>query len=166
MADNPTDSKQNRKYFTVEQANAMLPLVRAIVKDLADLSREVIDRRERLAHLLSQRNGQPTDVYREELVQIEEELEKDGQRLRDFVEELKRLGVEPKNGPEGLVDFPMLVDGREAYLCWKLGEPEVLFWHDLEAGFAGRQSLTADAGISPGPNPGNGLSSGPSSADH
>ncbi len=148
MADKQTS--ESRKYFTVEQANAMLPLVRAIVKDLADLSREVIDRRERLSHLLSQRNGQPTDVYREELVQIEEELEKDGQRLRDYVEELKRLGIEPKNGPEGLVDFPTLVDGREAYLCWKLGEPEVLFWHELEAGFAGRQSLTADAGAGHG----------------
>lgn len=153
MADDPTpdNSKESRRHFTVEQANAMLPLVRAIVKDLADLSRDVIDRRERLAHLLSARNGQTTDVYREELVQIEEELEKDGQRLREYVEELKRLGVEPKNGPEGLVDFPTLVDGREAYLCWKLGEPELLFWHDLEAGFAGRQSLTADAGVNPGP---------------
>src|SRR5262245_6909747 len=150
MADNPSESKQFHKYFTVEQANAMLPLVKAIVKDLADLSREVIDRRERLSHLLSGRNGQSTDVYREELVQIEEELEKDGQRLRDYVEELKRLGVEPKNGPEGLVDFPTLIDGREAYLCWKLGEPEVLFWHELEAGFAGRQSLTADAGVNGG----------------
>lgn len=148
MADNPTNDQ--RKYFTVEQANAMLPLVRAIVKDLADLSREVIDRRERLSHLLSGRNGQSTDVYREELVQIEEELEKDGLRLRDYVEELKRLGVEPKNGPEGLVDFPTLVDGREAYLCWKLGEPEVLYWHELEGGFAGRQSLTAEAGAGPG----------------
>ncbi len=162
MADNPTS--ESRKYFTVEQANAMLPLVRAIVKDLADLSREVIDRRERLSHLLSGRNGQSTDVYREELVQIEEELEKDGQRLREYVEELKRLGVEPKNGPEGLVDFPTLVDGREAYLCWKLGEPEVLFWHELEAGFAGRQSLTADAGAGPGPNAAGG--SGSTSSGH
>ena len=84
----------------------MLPLVRAIVKDLAELSRDVIDRRERLAHLLAGHNGQSTDVYSEELVQIEEELEKDGRRLRDYVEELIKLGLEPKNGQEGLVDFP------------------------------------------------------------
>jgi len=125
----------------------MLPLVRAVAKDLSDLSRDVIERRERLAHLLAGRNKQSTDLYGEELSQIEEELEKDGSRLREYVEELKRLGVEPKNGPEGLVDFPTLIDGREAYLCWKLGEPEVLFWHELEAGFAGRQSLTAEAGV-------------------
>ena len=63
MADNPTSDK--RKYFTVEQANAMLPLVRAIVKDLADLSREVIDRRERLAHCFpgAMRN-RPTSIGR------------------------------------------------------------------------------------------------------
>lgn len=143
MTDN---SKTNRKYFTVERANAMLPLVRAIVKDLAELSRDVIDRRDRLAHLLAGRNGQSTDVYSEELVQIEEELEKDGRRLRDYVEELTKLGLEPKNGQEGLVDFPTLIDGREAYLCWKLDEPEILYWHDLDAGFAGRQHLTAGAG--------------------
>ena len=138
----------SRKYFTLEQANAMLPLVRAIVKDLSELSRDVIDRRERLAHLLAGRDGDASDIYREELAQTEEELEKDGQRLREYVEELQRLGIEPKNGPEGLVDFPALIDGREVYLCWKLGEPEVLFWHELEAGFAGRQSLTAEAGVS------------------
>lgn len=138
----------------------MLPLVRAVAKDLSDLSRDVIERRERLAHLLAGRNKQSTDLYGEELSQIEEELEKDGNRLREYVEELKRLGVEPKNGPEGLVDFPTLIDGREAYLCWKLGEPEVLFWHELEAGFAGRQSLTAEAGVN-----GGGESSGASGID-
>ena len=128
----------------------MLPLVRAVAKDLSDLSRDVIERRERLAHLLAGRHKQSTDLYGEELSQIEEELEKDGNRLREYVEELKRLGVEPKNGPEGLVDFPTLIDGHEAYLCWKLGVPEVLYWHELEAGFAGRQSLTAEAGVNGG----------------
>src|SRR5215813_10054091 len=149
MTDNP---KTNRKHFTVEQANAMLPLVRAIVKDLAELSRDVTDRRDRLAHLLAGRNGQSTDVYSEELVQIAEELEKDGRRLRDYVEELTKLGLEPKNGQEGLVDFPTLIDGREAYLCWKLDEPEVLYWHELDAGFAGRQALTAGTAVDSGNN--------------
>jgi hypothetical protein len=138
-------NSSRRKYFTVEQANAMLPLVRVIAKDLVDLSREVVERRERLAHLMAGRNGRSNDVYREELSQIEEELEKDGRRLHDYVEELRRLGLEPKNGSEGLIDFPTLVDGREAYLCWKLGEPEVLFWHELDAGFAGRQPLAVGA---------------------
>jgi hypothetical protein len=133
-----------RKLFTVEQANAALPLVRAIATDLAKLSREVIDRRERLAMLLAARGERGAkDMYGEELAQIEEELDKDSQQLQEYVEELRQLGVDPKNGPEGLIDFPAMMDGREVYLCWKLGEPEVVFWHDLDAGFRGRQSLTA-----------------------
>jgi len=133
-----------QRLFTVEQANAMLPLVRAITTDLAELSREVIDRRERLSRLSGSRQ-QSRDPYAEEVAQIEDELEKDRGRLQGFVEELRQLGVEPKNGPDGLIDFPAMIDGRLVYLCWKLGEAEVLHWHELEAGFAGRQSLTASA---------------------
>lgn len=140
MADDPF---AGRKIFTVESANAALPLVRAIVTDLAQLSRDVVERRDRLSLLSAGRERGATDPYGEELVQIEEELEKDNDRLQEYVDELRNLGVEPKNGPEGLVDFPALFDGRPVYLCWKLGEPEVLFWHDLEAGFRGRQALTA-----------------------
>jgi hypothetical protein len=133
-----------KKLFTVEEANAMLPLVRAIAKDLSTLSREVIERRERLAMLhQSRRPNKSQDAYSEELAQIEQELTKDSERLHDYVEELRALGVEPKNGPEGLIDFPCDMDGRIVYLCWKLGEPEVLHWHELDAGFRGRQSLFA-----------------------
>ena len=68
-----------------------------------------------------------------------------GPRLQEFVDELRDLGVEPKNGPDGLIDFPSMMDGRLVYLCWKLGEPEVQHWHELDAGFAGRHSLMADS---------------------
>ena len=144
------ETPRERKLFTVEQVNAMLPLVRAIVKDLSALSREVVERRERLAHLLSGRTLETSDPYRSELVQIEDELEKDSRRLRDYVEELRDLGAEPKNGIEGLVDFPTIIDGRVVYLCWKLDEPEVLFWHELDAGFQGRQRLSTGAPVSSG----------------
>ena len=132
-----------RKIFTVEQANAALPLVRAITSDLVRLSQEVIERRERLALLSAGRSAGAKDPYSEELAQIEEELDKDGAQLQAYVDELRQLGVEPKSAPEGLVDFPAMIDGRLVFLCWKLGEPEVLCWHELDAGFAGRQSLVA-----------------------
>ena len=120
----------------------MLPLVRAIVKDLSHLSREFADRRERLAHLLQGRSQlHPNDPYYTELVQIEEELDKDRARLQDYVCELRQLGAEPKDGLEGLVDFPAMVDGRQVYLCWKLGEPQIQFWHEINAGFPGRRPL-------------------------
>ncbi|HVX64897.1 MAG TPA: DUF2203 domain-containing protein [Pirellulales bacterium] len=142
-----TDSWGKRKLFTVEQANAALPLVRAIATDLASLSRDVIERRERLSLLLAGRERGARDLYGEELAQVEQDLEKDSERLQEYVEELRELGVEPKNGPEGLVDFPAMMDGRPVYLCWKLGEPEVLHWHDLDAGFRGRQSLAAASSV-------------------
>jgi hypothetical protein len=137
------DEYRPTKLFTVEQANAALPLVRAITSDLVQLSRDVMERRERLALLSVGRSAAAKDPYSEELAQIEEELDKDSEQLQAYVDELRELGVEPKSGPEGLVDFPSLMDERIVFLCWKLGESEVTHWHALDAGFAGRQSLVA-----------------------
>jgi len=131
------------RFFTIDQANATLPLVRAITGDLATLAKDVVERRHRLALLTSGRDLKPGDPYSDELAQMEAELERDAIRLQGYVDELRELGVEPKGAVEGLVDFPCKLDGRIVLLCWKLGEPEVLFWHDLDSGFAGRQPLTA-----------------------
>jgi hypothetical protein len=131
------------RLFTIEQANAMLPLVRAITADLAGLARDVMERRHRLALLTAGRDLKPGDPYSDELAQMEGDLERDAARLQEYVEELRELGVEPKGAVEGLIDFPCELDGRIVYLCWRLGEPEVLYWHDLDAGFVGRQPLTA-----------------------
>src|SRR6267142_5060990 len=131
------------RLFTIDQANAMLPLVRAITGDLAKLAKDVVERRHRLALLTSGRDLKPGDPYSDELAQMETELERDAVRLQEYVDELRQLGVEPKGAVEGLVDFPCQLDGRIVLLCWRLGEPELLYWHDLESGFAGRQPLTA-----------------------
>jgi len=131
------------KLFTIEQANAMLPLVKAITSDLATLAGDVMERRHRLAALTAGRELKPGDPYADELAQTEAEIEHDICRVQEYLAELRALGVEPKGALEGLVDFPSLMDGRIVYLCWRLGESEVLHWHELDAGFAGRQSLTA-----------------------
>jgi hypothetical protein len=129
------------RFFTVQQANAMLPLLRAIVGDLVRLSQDVIERRQRLAGLLNRPQARGSDPYRDELAQMEEELEKDVGRLKEYADELRALGVEPKSAPDGLVDFPALRSGRKIWLCWKLGEPEVRFWPEWDAVFQGRQPL-------------------------
>ena len=138
-----TSEYKPARLFTIEQANAMLPLVRAITSDLASLARDVVERRHRLALLTAGREHKKGDPYSDELVQTEKDLQLDSQRLTEYMNELQDLGVEPKGAVEGLVDFPAEMDGRIVFLCWKLGEPEVLHWHDLESGFAGRQSLVA-----------------------
>ncbi|NQU22374.1 MAG: DUF2203 domain-containing protein [Candidatus Nealsonbacteria bacterium] len=138
------DPNRPRRVFTVDEANAALPLVRAIVSDLAEVTRELLERRQRLSLLIDGRDADADDPYRAELLQVGERLEEDGRCVRQYVEELLQLGVEPTSGPEGLVDFPSMMDGRPVYLCWKLGEPEVLYWHERDAGFRERQPLPAN----------------------
>jgi hypothetical protein len=134
-----------RRLFTVEEANATLPLVQAIVQDVVAVSQEIVERRERLAQIKAGRRGSANDAYSEELTQVEDELEAQRARLYEFADELRELGVELKDGLVGLCDFPSMMDDRVVYLCWKLGEPEVLHWHELDAGFSGRRSLAAGA---------------------
>lgn len=134
------------KIFTVEEANNMLPLVRAITDDVVRLAREMVDRRQRLDYLKGDRDDSEGDPYGDELADMESQQEKDETKLREYVEELQELGVEPKTLTEGLIDFPAYIDGRLVFLCWKHGEPEIQFWHDLDAGFAGRQPLPVAVG--------------------
>src|SRR5262249_1496350 len=121
-------------------ADAMLPLVRSIVKDIAELAPSVRDRHERLKRL--QRGGVAKGVVTG--AQLEEEeaaLEHDRERLEECLGDLSELGVEMKDPFVGLIDFPCWKDGREIYLCWKLGEARLGHWHEVNAGFAGRRPL-------------------------
>jgi len=132
-----------RQYFSVASANQTLPLVRAIVSDIVELYREVRDREERLTRIMRGRpkDSRPDDLYTEEVEQVRQDLERDVERLQGFIDELQELGVEFKDPVMGLVDFPAKRDGKEICLCWKLGEPSVDYWHTVESGFQGRQSL-------------------------
>ena len=99
----------------------MLPLVRAIVADLSELARDVAERRRRISFLLAGRNPNDHDVYHEELVQMEQEMEKDTRRLHEYREELRALGIESENGPKDM---------------WI----SHLFWTDTKYRFAGNSA--------------------------
>jgi hypothetical protein len=129
------------KTFTPDEANATLPLVRAITADVVHLSRDLIERRHRLDLLKGDAASGSADPYAEEIAQIRDEYEKDTQRLQEFIQELSDLGVALQSAPDGLVDFPSELDGRMVYLCWKFNEPEVAHWHEVDSGYAGRQPL-------------------------
>jgi hypothetical protein len=138
----PSKKRKKKKFFTPIEANKMLPLVRAIVKDIVDLANALRDRQARLEKL--QDDGVARGLLTAE--QLEEEqaaLEKDQDRLQELVTELTNLGVELKDFFMGLVDFPGQIEGREVCLCWKLGEAELAWWHETNSGFQGRQPLTA-----------------------
>jgi hypothetical protein len=138
--------KRGKKYFTVAEANSMLPLVRAIVRDICDLAGKMRERHERLERLYP--DDRPTgssDAHAEEEVQqAETEFERGKAKIDEYERELNKLGIELKDYFTGLIDFPSVMNGRVVYLCWRLGEAEVAHWHELEAGFAGRQKLVPD----------------------
>src|SRR5262245_53910499 len=113
------------RLFTIEQANAMLPLVRAITKDLVTIARDLVERRQRLASFAKRKATAAGDPYAEELASMQQAVADDTERLQEYIGELRRLGLEPKGALDGLVDFPALIDGKLVFLCWKLGEAEV-----------------------------------------
>src|SRR5262249_2131922 len=143
--------------FTIEEANSALPLVRAIVADIVKKYAEVSERKARLDQIRKSRKSAsrgPHDLYREEMGQVEDELDKEITILQEYIEELEELGVELKDINRGLIDFRSMMDGREVYLCWLLGEEEVGHWHELDAGFAGRHSLLAGSSSDQTPDSG------------
>lgn len=124
--------------FTVEQANRMLPLVRRIVEDIVS---HYADWQQVVGEFEVATATMGTSGRALELQRAAERLASD---IEHFVRELRDLGVEFKGFDLGLVDFPSERDGRPVLLCWKLNEPSVAYWHELEAGFAGRQPLATE----------------------
>jgi hypothetical protein len=129
-----------RKLYTLEEANAMLPLLRAILRDVTALQADLRERYERLVRL--QKTEGMDKVHRDEVQQMIEDFERAQDKMREYEFELEKLSVELKDYDTGLIDFRHMKDGREVYLCWKLGEPEVAHWHELNVGFSGRQKIS------------------------
>ena len=76
-----------------------------------------------------------------DLLRKESEHEEAAERLVEIVNRIQDTGVLVKDLDVGLVDFPSLLEGEEIYLCWKLGEEHIAFWHGIDEGFAGRKPL-------------------------
>ena len=125
--------------FTAESANRTLPLVRRIVEDLV---RQYGRWQQRLAESEIVAASIQSAEDRAALVALQRELQTLAAEIEGYVEELASLGAEARVPLDtGLVDFPGEIDGRPVYLCWRLGEPAVQYWHELDAGFPGRQPL-------------------------
>ncbi|MGV3606842.1 MAG: DUF2203 domain-containing protein [Planctomycetaceae bacterium] len=137
---------QPSKLFTIEQANAMLPLVRAITADLSQMFRDVADRKARLSLLLSGREIRPGDPYSDELADIQSGLDKDQIRLQIFEQELRDLGLMVIDARSGVIGFPAIHEERVVVWSWKLGEVEVCHFQEVGADSDERQSLIAGVG--------------------
>jgi hypothetical protein len=125
-----TPSRPKRR-FTLKQANATLPLVRRIVTDIVRTHTQVTKLHKRLESAAAAKDQQP----------LQTELEQSVDHLQEYVDELSQVGCELKDFPTGLVDFIGRHQGRDVCLCWRLGEDKIEYWHELQSGFAGRQTI-------------------------
>ncbi len=125
MIDTPTKTE---RIFSVTQANATLPLVKSIVKDIVELSQQVFQTRRRLDYLAANR-AKGLEYYDEELVEMTRQVEEDEQRLSDLISEINQLGVEVANMTGGEVEFPSMRGNEPVYLYWQLNDHEVCWWY-------------------------------------
>jgi hypothetical protein len=133
------------KRFTLAQAQSLIPRVDRLLREAIALKSGFIEA-ERALQSFSERivlmGGMTVD--RNRFLQAKSRRESEAERLRNAVGQLQDLGCLVKDLDTGLVDFPTLFRGQEVYLCWKLGEPSIEFWHSVDEGFRGRKAIDWD----------------------
>jgi hypothetical protein len=121
------------RHYTLEEARGELPWVRERLEALREARARLTDAEAREALMAASAGnggGEPGKAVGEAFVE-----------LRAGVAEFADRDIVLRDLDRGLIDFPSLREGREVYLCWIEGEDDVAFWHDLDAGYAGRQPL-------------------------
>lgn len=115
------------KYFTPTEAKKTLPLVRKIVRDILDSSREM--------RIIADEIGNE--------VEKDPRIQKLADNIEEFMQELEEIGCFFKdwNFQIGLVDFPSIIEGKEVFLCWRSDEDDIMYYHEINAGFAGRKLI-------------------------
>lgn len=132
-----------RTRFTVDDANRTLPLVRRIVSDAV---RDYWRWQEKVREYEEVAANRLVDQPNEDADRLEREATDLAREIDGYVAEIRDLGVDMKGFGTGLVDFPGEMDGKPVMLCWQLGEESVQYWHEEDAGFAGRQPLPSTSG--------------------
>jgi hypothetical protein len=129
----PGSARVHARHFTVEQANAALPTIKPLLQKLRD-ARDLLTDAEAHAALS---DAAPTNGGGEAGTQVSEAF----LQVRRLLVTLDEAGIVVRDIDRGLIDFPAILEQREVYLCWELGEDEVAWWHELDAGYRGRQQL-------------------------
>jgi hypothetical protein len=132
------------KRFTLREAKSLLPQVERLLQDAMRLKPEfdeaaaAVSKMKERVHIMG-----GTLIDRNAALEIRQRRENSSKLLRQAVEEILEMGVQIKDIETGLVDFPTRFRGREVYLCWKLGESDIEYWHGDE-GFRGRKPIDRD----------------------
>ncbi len=124
---------EHQKHYTREEARAILPEVRRWLKELLELHHEFEQAEKRLSDLRKEGCDLGGAVVNGWVRVIA--------RMNNLLLEFYSREILIKDLKRGLVDFPAVIGGKEVLLCWESGEPDIEFWHDLHAGYAGRQRI-------------------------
>ena len=130
-------------YFTREEAESLLPRIIPVLREVqrlrhAQRTHDDVMAADR-AKVLGNGHMPPDELRKHQVDSVTAE-----RQIAQLVGAVSELGILVKDLDTGLVDFPALRDGREVYLCWKLGEPHIAWWHETSTGFAGRLPLEED----------------------
>jgi hypothetical protein len=130
------------KYFNREEAEELLPVIRQILEDARKQKRTLDSITAEISHAASRimMLGGSLPPFAE-LKRKKSQCDKVSEQLAQSISEIQQTGCLIKDLDSGLVDFPSLRKGEEVYLCWKLGEARIGYWHRIEEGFAGRRPL-------------------------
>ncbi|GFZ82396.1 hypothetical protein GCM10008018_30370 [Paenibacillus marchantiophytorum] len=129
------------KWFSLEEANAMLPFVDQELKKMQALKQQF---EEKYVELREMKNELAEKPHKEKdpFFVMEAELEFIQIEVRGLIQNFQTTGVELKDIETGLVDFPSMLEGHEVLLCWKQGEDRIRYYHSKEDGFAGRKPIS------------------------
>jgi hypothetical protein len=127
-------SWQFTKHYTLEEARELLPQIRQWLSQLSQTQKELKIFDEQMSELLARGHDLGGEVVTAWLRGLA--------KIKTFVDEFQTREIQLKDLERGLIDFPALIDGKEVYLCWEKCEDDIRFWHDLDAGYAGREPLT------------------------
>ncbi len=123
-----------RRFFTLEEANRLLGQLKPHIEEMLDARSKVLELQPELEGVLDEALGNGgSKATGEALIAFE--------RIRSALDVIHAEGVLVKDVNTGLLDFPSERNGRVVFLCWKHGEGQIEFWHDLDTGFEGRQPL-------------------------
>jgi len=133
------------RYFTLPQAEKLLPEVESAIRD-------AIAAKSEFEHAETEWQGFSSRVTllggvrvdHSEVSHLKSRRESSARQLKDAVEKIQECGCLLKDLDMGLIDFPTLLRGEEVYLCWKLGESGIQFWHGVHEGYRGRKAIDQD----------------------
>ncbi|MGB8954134.1 MAG: DUF2203 domain-containing protein [Tumebacillaceae bacterium] len=127
-----------KRYFTVWEANALIPQLEVMLYKLQDMKRDVHAKYTRLE---ATKSALPSNITPDFFFQEEAELEFAVFSANAMLRQILDIGVEVKDIDTGLCDFYALLNGSEVFLCWRLGESEITHWHGIYEGYLGRKPI-------------------------